>query len=91
MAACLESRYETVLYSSTPFPTTSPTCGSTSPLDDGGKSTKNEWLGLIDIACLELETLASGFAGEPLTDDAGEYVFVARRPSWRYTAARSRR
>jgi SAM-dependent methyltransferase len=53
-------------------------------LDDGGKSslwwaTRNEWLGLLDVAGLELEALYGGFAGEPFTDDSGEYVFVARR------------
>jgi ubiquinone/menaquinone biosynthesis C-methylase UbiE len=53
-------------------------------LDEGGRSslwwaTKNEWLGLIDVAGLELERLEGGFAGEPLTDDSREYVFVARR------------
>lgn len=55
-------------------------------LDGGATSslwwaTKNEWLGLIDVAGLELEALDGGFAGEPLTDDSTEYVFVARRPS----------
>jgi ubiquinone/menaquinone biosynthesis C-methylase UbiE len=54
-------------------------------LDDGAKSslwwaTKNEWLGLIDVAGLELESLYSGFAGEPFADDSHEYVFVARKP-----------
>lgn len=53
-------------------------------LDDGATSslwwaTKNEWLGLLDVAGLELEALYGGFAGEPLTDDTREYVFVARR------------
>jgi Methyltransferase domain len=53
-------------------------------LDDGAKSsiwwaTKNEWLGLLDVAGLELEALYGGFAGEPFTDDSREYVFVARR------------
>ena len=52
-------------------------------LDDGGTSslwwaTKNEWLGLIDIAGLEVEALHGGFAGEPFTDESREYVFVAR-------------
>jgi SAM-dependent methyltransferase len=52
--------------------------------DDGATSrlwwaTKNEWLGLIDVAGLELEALYGGFAGEPLADDSQEYVFVARR------------
>jgi SAM-dependent methyltransferase len=55
-------------------------------LDDGAKSslwwaTKNEWLGLLDVADLELEALHGGFAGEPFEDDSGEYVFVARRPA----------
>ena len=53
-------------------------------LDAGGRSslwwaTKNEWLGLIDVAGLELESLHGGFGGEPLTRDSREYVFVARR------------
>jgi SAM-dependent methyltransferase len=53
-------------------------------LDDGGTSslwwaTKNEWLGLIDVAGLEVEALYGGFAGEPFDGDSREYVFVARR------------
>jgi len=53
-------------------------------LDDGGMSslwwaTKNEWLGLLDVAGFELEALHAGFAGEPFADDSREYVFVARR------------
>jgi ubiquinone/menaquinone biosynthesis C-methylase UbiE len=53
-------------------------------LDDGGRSslwwaTKNEWLGLIDVAGLELEALYGGFAGEPITDESREYVVVARK------------
>jgi SAM-dependent methyltransferase len=53
-------------------------------LDDGGTgslwwATKNEWLGLLDVAGLQLEALYGGFAGEPLEDDSPEYVFVARR------------
>jgi ubiquinone/menaquinone biosynthesis C-methylase UbiE len=55
-------------------------------LDDGGTSslwwaTKNEWLGLIDVANLELEAVYGGFAREPLADDSHEYVFVARKPT----------
>jgi SAM-dependent methyltransferase len=54
-------------------------------LDGGGTSslwwaTKNEWLGLIDVAGLELEALHGGFAGQPLDAEHGEYVFVVRRP-----------
>jgi ubiquinone/menaquinone biosynthesis C-methylase UbiE len=53
-------------------------------LDDGGTSrlwwaTKNEWLGLIDVAGLETEALYGGFAREPLASDSREYVFVTRR------------
>ena len=52
-------------------------------LDDGAKSslwwaTKNEWLGLIDVAGLELESLYGGFAGEPFGDESREYVFARR-------------
>lgn len=55
-------------------------------LDGGARSslwwaTKNEWLGLIDVAGLELEALYGGFAWEPFTDDSHEYVFVVRKPS----------
>jgi ubiquinone/menaquinone biosynthesis C-methylase UbiE len=51
-------------------------------LDDGAKSslwwaTKNEWLGLLDIAGLRVEALYGGFAGEAFADDSREYVFVA--------------
>jgi ubiquinone/menaquinone biosynthesis C-methylase UbiE len=53
-------------------------------LDDGESSslwwaTKNEWLGLVDVAGLEVETLYGGFDGRPLDDESREYVFVARR------------
>jgi hypothetical protein len=52
--------------------------------DDGATSrlwwaTKNEWLGLVDVAGLEVESLHGGFAGEPCTDDSQEYFFVTRR------------
>jgi ubiquinone/menaquinone biosynthesis C-methylase UbiE len=53
-------------------------------IDGGGTSslwwaTKNEWLGLLDVAGLEVEALYGGFAGEPFTEDSREYVFVAGR------------
>jgi ubiquinone/menaquinone biosynthesis C-methylase UbiE len=53
-------------------------------LDGGATSslwwaTKNEWLGLLDVAGLRLEGLYAGFEREPLTDESTEYVFVARR------------
>ena len=43
-------------------------------------ATKNEWLGLIDVAGLEVEALFGGFAREPFTDDSTEYVWVTRKP-----------
>ena len=54
-------------------------------LDYGAKSslwwaTKNEWLGLIEVAGLELEELYGGFAREPFDDDSREYFVVVRRP-----------
>ncbi len=53
-------------------------------LDDGGTSslwwaTKNEWLGLVDVAGLEVEGLYGSFDRKPLDDESREYVFVARR------------
>ena len=61
-------------------------------LDDGGTSsiwwaTKNEWLGLLDVAGLEVEALYGGFAGEPFREDSREYVFVAHRAVSRRRAA----
>ena len=52
-------------------------------LDGAGTSslwwaTKNEWLGLIDVAGLEVEALFGGFEREPFTEDSREYVFVTR-------------
>ena len=52
-------------------------------LDDGATSslwwaTKNEWLGLVDVAGLELEALYGDFDQSPFTDESGEYVFVVR-------------
>ena len=52
-------------------------------LDDGGTSslwwaTKNEWLGLLDVAGLELEALYGSFDHGPLTAESREYIFVAR-------------
>ncbi len=54
--------------------------------DDGAVSslwwaTLNEWLGLLDVSGLEMETLHGGFAGEPFDDTSTEYVVVARRRS----------
>ena len=55
-------------------------------MDNGATSslwwaTKNEWLGLIDVAGLELEAMYGGFEHEPFTEQSREYVFVTRRPT----------
>jgi len=54
-------------------------------LDDGSTTslwwaTKNEWLGLLDVAGLELEALYGDFDRSPLGEESREYVFVAVRP-----------
>jgi ubiquinone/menaquinone biosynthesis C-methylase UbiE len=61
-------------------------CRTDITLDSGGTSslwwaTKNEWLGLLDVAEFEVEALYGGFGGEPFGDDSREYVFVVRRRS----------
>jgi ubiquinone/menaquinone biosynthesis C-methylase UbiE len=53
-------------------------------LDGGGTSslwwaTKNEWLGLIDVAGLEVEALYGGFDRRPFDDESREYVWVVTR------------
>jgi ubiquinone/menaquinone biosynthesis C-methylase UbiE len=54
-------------------------------LDDGSSSslwwaTKNEWLGLADVAGLEIEALYGAFDREPFDDESREYIFITRRP-----------
>jgi SAM-dependent methyltransferase len=53
-------------------------------LDGGGTSslwwaTKNEWLGLIDVADLKVEAIYGDFDRGPLTDESREYVFITTR------------
>ena len=53
-------------------------------LDDHGTSslwwaTKNEWLGLVDVAGLEVEALYGTFDRQPVDDASREYIFVTRR------------
>jgi SAM-dependent methyltransferase len=53
-------------------------------LDDGGTSslwwaTKNEWLGLLDVAGLDLEALYGNFDRSPLNEKSREHIFVAVR------------
>jgi SAM-dependent methyltransferase len=43
-------------------------------------ATKNEWLGLIDVAGLEVEALHGWFDRSPFADDSREFVWVARKP-----------
>jgi len=55
-------------------------------LDAGGATslwwaTKNEWLGLVDVAGLEVEALYGDFDRSPFTEDSREYMWVARRPA----------
>jgi SAM-dependent methyltransferase len=54
-------------------------------LDAGGAisvwwATKNEWLGLIDVAGLEGEALYGWFDRSPFAEDSREFVWVARKP-----------
>ena len=44
-------------------------------------STKNEWLGLIDVAGLEVEALYGSFDRAPFDDESREFVWVARKPT----------
>jgi SAM-dependent methyltransferase len=43
-------------------------------------ATKNEWLGLLDVAGLELEALYGWFDRRPFDDESREFVFITRRP-----------
>lgn len=54
-------------------------------LDSGGISslwwaTKNEWLGLVDVAGLEVEALYGDFDRTPLTSTSRECILVASAP-----------
>jgi SAM-dependent methyltransferase len=55
-------------------------------LDGGGRislwwATKNEWLGLIEVAGLEVEALYGDFERGPFTEESREFVWVARKPA----------
>ena len=43
-------------------------------------ATKNEWLGLVDVAGLEVEALYGWFDRRPFDEESGEFVWVARKP-----------
>ena len=54
-------------------------------LDSGETSslwwaTKNEWLGLLDVAGLETEALYGWFDRRPFDDSSREFVWIARKP-----------
>ena len=54
-------------------------------LDSGGTislwwATRNEWLGLIDVAGLEVEALYGWFDRRPFDENSREFVWVARKP-----------
>ena len=53
-------------------------------LDSGGAislwwATRNEWLGLADVAGLEVEALYGWFDRRPFDEESREFVFVARK------------
>lgn len=53
-------------------------------LDSGGTSslwwaTKKEWLGLLDVAGLQVDALYGSFDRRPFTAESREYIFVASR------------
>ena len=55
-------------------------------LDSGGTislwwATRNEWLGLVDVAGLEVEALYGWFDRRPFDDECREFVFVTRKAS----------
>jgi hypothetical protein len=59
--------------------TTASTSRSTRAARARGWATKNEWLGLVDVAGLELESFYGSFDREPVSDESREYVVVATR------------
>jgi SAM-dependent methyltransferase len=55
-------------------------------LDSGDTSslwwaTKNEWLGLVDVAGLEVEALYGWFDRRPFDDSSREFVWIAHKPA----------
>ena len=55
-------------------------------LDAGGTislwwATRNEWLGLVDVAGLEVEALYGWFDRRPFDDESREFVWAARKPA----------
>jgi hypothetical protein len=44
-------------------------------------ATKNEWLGLIDVAGLEVEALYGWFDRRPFDEESREFVWVTRKPA----------
>jgi len=55
-------------------------------LDSGARTslwwaTKNEWLGLIDVAGLDVEALYGWFDRRPFDEESREFVWVTRKPA----------
>ena len=55
-------------------------------LDSGARTslwwaTRNEWLGLIDVAGLEVEALYGWFDRRPFDEQSREFVWVTRKPA----------
>jgi SAM-dependent methyltransferase len=55
-------------------------------LDSGARTslwwaTKNEWLGLIDVAGLDVEALYGWFDRRPFGEESREFVWVTRKPT----------
>jgi SAM-dependent methyltransferase len=42
---------------------------------------RSEWIGLIDVAGLEVEALYGGFERQPFDSDSREFVWVTRKPA----------
>jgi hypothetical protein len=49
------------------------------PACDRGRPLAREWLGLIDVAGLEVEALYGWFDRRPFEEESGEFVWVTRR------------
>jgi SAM-dependent methyltransferase len=55
-------------------------------LDSGARTslwwaTKNEWLGLVDVAGLDVEALYGWFDRRPFDEESREFVWVTRKPA----------
>ena len=44
-------------------------------------ATNNQWLGLVDVARLEVEALYGWFDRRPFDDSSREFVWIAHKPA----------